>query len=215
MSRLGAREASDGAIFDKLVSLNITVTASELVLSRRLRASHEIIQCILVFFALFCFVFRSLSQTDKAEPWIEAGTSASGLCLCWGKDCFTAAASGASRILSSVTLIMTLTYTLVRAFMEQTSSRLKTQNEWGRVCSRVCHLNAWVYGYSVCVTSAFQGRGNLYYPDGQFVAQVAVIITPITTQFSHKKPKITFLLKAPVSSLICWQMPWTKAGSGR
>lgn len=36
--RLGAGEASDGTIFEKLVSLDITITVRELVLCRRLWA---------------------------------------------------------------------------------------------------------------------------------------------------------------------------------
>lgn len=47
MHSLSAEDAFGGAIFEKLVSLNINITAArELVLCRRLWASHEIIQGI-------------------------------------------------------------------------------------------------------------------------------------------------------------------------
>lgn len=82
VSNLGAGEAFDGAIFEKPVSLNITVTVRELVLAVGLTRNHPL------HFSLLFFFFPSLSQTAKAEPRIEAGISASGLCLCQGEGCF-------------------------------------------------------------------------------------------------------------------------------
>ena len=111
---------------------------------------------------------KSFTLPSAGQRWcyvVNRGLAspAEGLCLCQSKGCFTNIPTGrfflglALHILSSVTLILTLTYTVIGAFMEQTAAGLKTQHKRGRVCSRLCYLYA-------CVRPLFPVRKVMRFP---------------------------------------------------
>lgn len=102
----------------------------------------------------FIFLFYSFSESnchrravDRDERSCVRTLSLSGWKLFRG-CCLRARLCSVLYIPSSVTLIMTLTYAVVKAFMDYTPARLKRQFEWGHVCIRLCYLYACVCRYS-------------------------------------------------------------------